>query len=111
MKAIRLLLVGAILGTILVVAPVVVGQSHFDEAQASWATCHSPLNTNIHELSNPPASWPGTRAAHVTYTYSGSHSGHTDVWIVSDRYTKNGYLDPTWDYYNSIHTNYSHNCT
>lgn len=77
---------------------------------ASWSTCHSPLNTNIHELYNPPASWPGTRAAHVTYTYSGTHNGHTDIFIVSDYYTKNGRLDFNWDYYYSKHTNYSHNC-
>lgn len=84
---------------------------HGDSAAASWSTCHSPLNTNIHELSNPPSAWPGTRAAHVTYTYSGSHNGHTDVWLVSNYYTKNGWYDLNWDYYKSTSINYSHTCT
>ena len=64
--------------------------SHYDAAEASWAHCHS--QQGIHELSGPPASWPGTRAAHVVVTLN-------YPLIEQHFYTKSGWWDPTWDYY------------
>lgn len=63
--------------------------SHYDAADASWIACHAAQS--LHELSNPPASWPGTRAAHQVFYYSN----------LSDQYfyTKSGWWDPTWDFY------------
>jgi hypothetical protein len=63
--------------------------SHEDDAEASSFTCSHP-SQGIHEI-NAPASWPGTRAAHIVNTYGASHQQ-----IV---YTKSGWWDPTWDYY------------
>ena len=63
--------------------------SHYDAAEASWAHCHS--TQSIHELSGPPAAWPGTRAAHTVSYYAGVS--------YQTFYTKSGWWDPTWDYY------------
>jgi hypothetical protein len=83
--------VATLLGIAMFLAWGLSNTSHEDAAEAS-----SPYNMcthsaqGIHEIS-APASWPGTRAAHVVSWYSGI--------VTSTYYTKSGWWDPTWDYY------------
>ena len=65
---------------------------HGDAADASWVHC-SHKTQSLHELSDPPSSWPGTRAAHEVYRFTSSNSQYF--------YTKSGWWDPTWDFYKS----------
>ena len=67
--------------------------SHEDAANASWSRC-SHLSQSVHELSNPPLAWPGTRAAHTVTRFTGSN--------VQTFYTKTSSLDWTWDYYKRV---------
>ena len=66
--------------------------SHYDAANASWVHC-SHQTQSLHELSDPPASWPGTRAAHSVTRFQYSNSQYF--------YTKSGWWDPSWDFYKS----------
>jgi hypothetical protein len=65
--------------------------SHLWAAEAGTFSC-SHASQSIHEIP-APASWPGTRAAHVVSTFSGGKQQLV--------YTKSGWWDPTWDYYYS----------
>jgi hypothetical protein len=67
--------------------------SHYDAANASWSTCGHGTQS-IHELSNPPSSWPGTRAAHTVTRFSASNN--------QTFFTKSGWWDPTWDFYKVV---------
>ncbi len=71
----------------------ILDDSHFTTADASWSTC-SHQTQNIHELSNPPAGWPGTRAAHTVTRFTSTNS--------QTFYTKGGWWDPRWDFYKVV---------
>lgn len=73
----------------------VLDDSHFTDAEAAWTQCHG--TQSIHELSNPPTSWPGTRAAHTVTNTGGSPWFSHQVF-----YTKSGWWDLTWDYYKTV---------
>ena len=62
-------------------------------AQASWVQCSHP-SQSIHELYQPPAAWPGTRAAHTVTRFTGTN--------VQTFYTKTSSLDFTWDFYKRV---------
>lgn len=82
-----------ILAMAMVIAQGLMVTSHKMAASASWNTC-SHQTQNIHELSDPPSSWPGTRAAHTVTRFTSSNSQHF--------YTKSGWWDPSWDFYKVV---------
>jgi len=67
--------------------------SHEDAANASWVQC-SHQSQSVHELSQPPSAWPGTRAAHTVTRFTGTN--------VQTFYTKTSTWDWTWDYYKRV---------
>jgi hypothetical protein len=81
--------IAVILAMVAIIAQAILTTTHFNDAEASSFTC-AHASQGIHEIP-APASWPGTRAAHIVDTYGNSHQQ-----IV---YTKSGWWDPTWDYY------------
>lgn len=90
------LIVALALAVGLVSAQGVLETTHDNAAEALWTLCHSAQS--IHELSTPPAHWPGTRAAHVTQV---QNLGGGLYLSNQHFYTKSSIFDPTWDYYYS----------
>jgi hypothetical protein len=86
----RRMIITALLAITMFLAWGLSNTSHEDAADATWHKC-AHQTQGIHELSNPPSSWPGTRAAHTVTRFQYSNSQYF--------YTKSGWWDPTWDFY------------